>query len=167
MNQEPWKPLTVKAAEQSGNPILQAYADVYTWMKARVGARTGRAYKIYGERSIEIWPGWQGELGFDRFATYLIMELGERPGPGSEWSIDRIDNDGDYRPGNIRWADHSTQMRNRRVWGCKVVYQGESMSLPEASRRSGINYWTLYRRLRSERGKANLFAPLDLRKYRK
>lgn len=47
------------------------------------------------------------------FIEYVKQNLGPRPGP--EYSLDRIDNDGDYCPGNLRWATAREQVLNRRM----------------------------------------------------
>jgi hypothetical protein len=67
-------------------------------------------YKYYGGRGIGVAPEWRHDP--EAFCSYIEQTLGPRP-PGK--SIDRIDNDGDYRPGNVRWATHSEQMANRRA----------------------------------------------------
>jgi hypothetical protein len=61
------------------------------------------AYRHYGGRGIE--------FRFQSFAEF-IAEIGPRP--NSEFSLDRINNDGHYELGNIRWATRSQQARNMR-----------------------------------------------------
>jgi hypothetical protein len=66
-------------------------------------------YADYGGRGIQIWPAWRDDPA--RFIADVTAELGERP---VGLSLDRIDNDGDYRPGNLRWATQSEQTLNQR-----------------------------------------------------
>ena len=62
--------------------------------------------------------------------------MGERP--GKEWSIDRIDNEGDYCPENCKWATRAEQDRNtsRSVW---VTYRGERIVMADLAERFGLN----------------------------
>jgi hypothetical protein len=69
-------------------------------------------YADYGGRGISVHPAWRSDPG--AFVAYLDAELGPCP-PGH--SIDRIDNDGDYVPGNLRWTDSHTQRVNQRAKG--------------------------------------------------
>jgi hypothetical protein len=62
--------------------------------------------KHYMGRGIKMYPEWR--QSFEIFYAYI----GDPPSP--KHSIDRINNDGNYEPGNIRWATHAQQMRNRR-----------------------------------------------------
>ena len=63
-------------------------------------------YADYGGRGIGIHPEWRAD-----FAAFL-RDVGRRPSP--ELSLDRIDNDGNYEPGNVRWATAKEQAANRR-----------------------------------------------------
>jgi len=60
-------------------------------------------YHIYGGRGIQ--------FKFESFSDFL-MDVGFKPEPKRLYSIDRIDNDGHYEPGNVRWATAPEQRRN-------------------------------------------------------
>jgi hypothetical protein len=61
-------------------------------------------YRYYGGRGIKVCARWDN---FDAFAH----DVGDYPGKG--WTLDRINNDGNYELGNVRWATRRTQARNR------------------------------------------------------
>lgn len=65
-------------------------------------------YANYGGRGIRVSPLLVGEAG----ARRLLGEIGPRPTPGH--TLDRIDNNGNYELGNLRWATRETQRANRR-----------------------------------------------------
>jgi hypothetical protein len=68
--------------------------------------------KDYYQRGIQVCPEWQRkDDGFLRFRTYIDSALGPKP---EGYSLDRVDNNKGYEPGNIRWASQSTQTLNTR-----------------------------------------------------
>lgn len=64
-------------------------------------------YPLYGARGISICPQW-----FHSFTAFLT-DVGVRP--SLAYSLERIDNDGNYEPGNVRWATDEEQGQNRRT----------------------------------------------------
>lgn len=65
-----------------------------------------KSYSDYGGRGVVVCDRWR-----DSYEAFL-SDVGRRPGPRS--TLDRIDNEGNYEPGNVRWASYFTQARNRR-----------------------------------------------------
>jgi len=78
-------------------------------MMHRCGNPANKSFADYGGRGIAVHPAWTDVRAF---VAYLDAALGPCP-PGH--TLDRIDNDGNYEPGNVRWADRITQRANRRA----------------------------------------------------
>lgn len=127
--------------------------------KGRCYNINNKSYKNYGARGITMYEHWIHD--FAAFHNYVskLEHFGE-----TGYSLDRINNDGDYAPGNLRWADVNTQCRNRRS-NIVVEYNGKRMTLIEAAKLSGLNYGTLNGRANRGDTGERLFRPI--RQHRK
>lgn len=91
------------------NPTWKAWRS----MRERCQNPNNPSYSRYGGRGISVCERWETYENF-------LADVGERPAdpPGwssrvGYWSLDRVDPDGNYEPGNVRWADPVTQRHNR------------------------------------------------------
>lgn len=105
--------------------------EYFRWLnlKTRCANPKDPAYADYGGRGIAVCQRWM-----DSFEAFL-EDVGERPSP--EHSIDRIDNNGNYEPNNVRWATKQEQANNRRN-NVQVTYNGETKTLAAWAREAGI-----------------------------
>lgn len=108
-------------------------------IKTRCFNPNSPAYHNYGGRGVTMHSSWA-----DDFAQFLA-DVGEPPFEGA--TLDRIDNDGDYAPGNVRWATKTEQNRNRRD-SLYIEYDGETRHIKEWAADLGMDYLTLQQRIR-------------------
>ena len=118
------------------NPEYNAWSD----LKARCLNSKHESYKNYGARDIKVCDRWQES--FENF----IADMGNRPGPG--FSIDRINNNGDYEPSNCRWATTLEQNNNKSV-NRNITYLGETHTITEWGRLLGFKRNVLDDRLKN------------------
>ena len=99
----------------------------------------------YHRRGIQVCPEWKGIAGF---RNYLLSVLGEKPNDGQRWTLDRIENDRGYEPGNIRWATYRTQLRNRSDFNVYLDAGGRRQLLVEWAEETGLPEAVLRDRVR-------------------
>lgn len=113
----------------------------WSLMKSRCLSESDPNYWRYGGRGITVCERWR-----DDFASFLA-DVGPAPGSGKSWGLERIDVNGNYEPGNVRWATQAEQTRNTRanVW---LEHSGKRMIVSDWSREIGVGADTIRRRLR-------------------
>lgn len=82
-------------------------------MKQRCYYKPNKEYAYYGGRGIQVCDEW--------IHNFLAFYNHVGPKPTAKHSLDRINNDKDYEPGNIKWSTHSEQMKNRRPFKRKAA----------------------------------------------
>lgn len=117
------------------NPACTPTHVSWTAMLRRTRPNDWRA-KYYFERGITVCERWRN---YDLF----FADMGERL-PGT--TLDRIDNDRGYEPGNCRWATKAQQITNTRA-NRYLEHNGERLTIVEWGRRNGINHSTIHCRL--------------------
>ena len=105
-------------------------------MMERCFDSTDEKFADYGARGIQVCNRWRDFVNF-------YADIGERP---RGLTIERIDNNGHYEPGNCRWATPKEQANNtrRNRW---ITFNGETLTLTGWSQRLGIAIGTLHARL--------------------
>jgi hypothetical protein len=114
--------------------------EYYAWQQViqRCTNPKAKKYPSYGGRGITVCERWTNS-----FSAFLA-DMGFRP--TSLHTLDRKDNNGNYEPGNCRWATRKEQQANLRS-NRILTFNGESHHLAEWSRRIGIGRQALEKRL--------------------
>ena len=89
-------------------PAHSSLEATHAEIKRRCNQPNHKDYHLYGGRGIKIHSDW---TTYKKFYTDIINEIGERP---QGHTLDRINTDGNYEPGNIKWSTPKSQVANRR-----------------------------------------------------
>ena len=125
-------------------------------MMQRVHYAKAEGYKrLYIDRGITVCERW---LRYENF----LADMGRKPTP--KHSIDRIDNDKGYEPGNCRWATAEEQMNNTTVVR-KLTFDGVALSVSQWARRLGISPTAMRARLKIMSVDEAITKPVPKRSY--
>jgi hypothetical protein len=105
-------------------------------MRQRCNNPKKKCFEHYGGRGIKVCERW------DAFANFL-QDMGPRP---EGHSLDRIDVNGNYEPGNVRWATQQQQLENTRV-AKLVTIDGRTQTIAAWSREKGLNLGQVQQRI--------------------
>ena len=127
-----------------GKTKRRAYR-VWAAMKERCGDENAKGYNNYGGRGIRVCEEWES---FESFWSHIskLFPVGEDD-ILKGLSLERIDNDGDYCPSNVRLATRSEQGKNTRRTHF-LVFNGERLCLLDWCRRMNLPYDAIRRRLK-------------------
>lgn len=108
-------------------------------MISRCNNRRNDHYSDYGDRGIKVCDRW---LKFENF----LEDIGKKPTPKCE--IDRVDNNGNYEPGNCQWVLSEQNSRNQRTSKWWYIDGIRYLSLTDAAETTGIHYAKIHRRIK-------------------
>lgn len=111
---------------------------IWLGMRDRCRNPRNKKFKAYGGRGINVCARW------DDFSLFL-SDMGPRP--TKEHSVDRVDNDKGYEPGNCKWATRDEQANNTRMNRVLEV-NGEVRTLADWARKTGLLHNTIVCRIR-------------------
>lgn len=152
--------ISISKTNHGASPYGKASPEYTTWvhMIQRCHNPNNKDYKNYGGRGIEVCELWR-----DSFEAFLLM-VGKRP--TLKHTIERIDTNKSYEPGNVKWATRFEQNQNQRS-NKKLTIDGVTKTVSEWSRdsRCTVSMFTIYKRLnRGWDDEEAAFAPSGFKK---
>lgn len=122
---------------KTGTPEYMAWKA----MNARCYKTNSKQYKDWGGRGIKVWDDWRGRQGFELWFAHM------GPRPSEKHSVDRFPNpNGNYEPGNVRWATSEEQANNKRN-NVYLSHEGRTQTLSQWARDYGLTATCLRDRL--------------------
>jgi len=129
-----WVPHNKDPNAPSHHPLYM----LWRTMHARCSNPKADNFRFYGKRGIRVCERWGDFWAF-------IEDMGPRPSPGH--SLDRIDSNGNYEPGNVRWAEKKVQARNTRS-NRLLTLNGRTQCISAWSEETGLKIATIGARIR-------------------
>lgn len=131
---------TVERCTIHGHSARSRTRTYRSWREAKTRCFNPKAarFKLYGGRGITMCEEWKNDF------TVFLRDMGFRP---EGTSLDRFpDQDGNYEPGNCRWATPKEQQRNlpKNIF---LTLSGETLCVAAWAERLGISYSTIYWRI--------------------
>lgn len=112
---------------------------LYNSILERCYSQYSKSYIEYGGRGIKVCDRWRNSF------LHFLDDIGEKP--EGKYSLDRIDNNGDYEPDNVRWATDEQQSNNRRNI-IFLTYKDETKPLSQWAKDIGLKRKTLACRIK-------------------
>jgi hypothetical protein len=112
---------------------------VWEAIKMRCYCKNHKSFHNYGGRGIKVHSDWK--------SSYRTFAIAVGPRPSRLHSIDRIDTNKDYEPGNVRWSTSVEQANNKRtnIW---LRWKNESITLTKLAEKEQVSYRLLHRRIK-------------------
>lgn len=123
-----------KKHEDTGSKEYTAWNNI----KSRCFRKTNKHYRNYGGRGITVCDRWLNSY------SNFISDVGRAP--SDKHSLDRINNNGNYEPGNVKWSTIKDQSNNKRT-SKLISYNGETMTVSRWANKLSLNYKTLWDRI--------------------
>lgn len=138
-----------KGDGRTKNPLY----GIWKQMLNRCENENAKHYDRYGGRGIKVCDEWHDFWQFVKWSDFV----GGRP---KGFSIDRIDNDGNYEPSNCRWADSSTQSKNKSS-NLIITHNGITKTLSEWAIELGLSDQAMYNRYHRGWNDTDMFLPIQ------
>jgi hypothetical protein len=128
----------VKECLSTHNMVNSRVYSTWKGILTRCYNKNVKAYSLYGGRGIQVCDKWKSFLAF-------FADVGEPP---TGTSLDRINTDGNYEPGNVRWATPREQCNNKRN-NTIIEYNGKKQTVANWARETGIEKSVLLYRIKT------------------